>query len=62
MAPRYLDVQLLPGGDPGHVRAAVRVRRLWLPFFAAEMVSPWWAKPLVFALVAWHFWVLRRGR
>lgn len=40
-------------------RVAVRVRRFWLPFFAAEMVEPWYVKPIVFAWAVWRFWIVR---
>lgn len=45
--------------EHGVAHVAVRVRRFWLPFYVAEMVTPWWAKPIVFAWSAWRFWVCR---
>lgn len=62
-APRGLEVKFegFETGPDGRLvaKAAVRVKRFWLPWFAAEMVEPWWAKAVIFVWAVWRFWVRR---
>lgn len=60
---RALDIETgrIVAGEDGKpvLEAHVSVSRFWLPFLAAEMVSPWYWKPVAFAVMAWLAWVRR---